>query len=197
MPLFDTPLFHWVVIPAAIVLIRICDVSLGTVRIILISKGNRYIAPILGFCEVMIWLFAISRIIQNLDNILYYVAYAGGFALGNLIGILIEEKMAVGIISLRIITRKDADELIHTLQADGYRTTTVEGHGMEGSVHVIYTIIKRQNLENLVRLIKQHNPQAFYTLEDIRFVSKALSPFREPLFKNRTTALLKRIRKGK
>lgn len=197
MDFFDSFIFKWILIPLGICLIRICDVSIGTLRIVLISKGKKYIAPVLGFFEVLIWLLAITKIIQNLDNIIYYFAFAGGFALGNLIGMIIEEKLAMGNISVRIITKKSALSLIETLKAEGYGITSVPGQGRQEDVHIVYTIIKRQNLEKVIRIIKKHNPMAFYTLEDIRFVSKELSPYSEPGLVSSRLSLLRKRKKEK
>src|SRR5512133_102522 len=96
MEFIQTDLFTYVILPLFIFCARIIDVSLGTMRIIFVTKGMRKVAPIIGFFEVFVWLLAISRIMQNLDNWVCYVAYAGGFATGNLIGMMIEEKHAIG-----------------------------------------------------------------------------------------------------
>jgi uncharacterized protein YebE (UPF0316 family) len=84
-------IYAWVLLPLMIFFARVCDVSLGTVRIIFISKGIRYLAPFVGFFEILIWLLAISQIIQNLTNRYYYIFYAGGFACGTFAGIIIDE----------------------------------------------------------------------------------------------------------
>jgi len=83
-------------LPLLIFFARVCDVSLGTIRIIFISKGIKYLAPIVGFFEILIWLLAISQIMQNLTNPYYYIFYAGGFATGNLVGIILDEKLSIG-----------------------------------------------------------------------------------------------------
>ena len=101
---FNPEIFTWVIMPLLIIFARICDVSLGTIRIISIARGYKLIAPLLGFFEILIWLLAIKQIMQNLTNIFYYVAYSGGFAAGTFIGIYIEEKLAMGIFLIRIIT---------------------------------------------------------------------------------------------
>ena len=95
--LFDGDTFTYVILPLLIFLARIADVSIGTIRIVMVAKGQKMIAPILGFFEVLIWLLAISKIMQNLDNWVCYVAYGAGFATGNYIGMIIEEKLAMGI----------------------------------------------------------------------------------------------------
>ena len=101
---FDSFWFEWVLIPVLICLARIVDVSIGTLRIIFVSKGMRGIAPILGFFEVIIWLVAIGQIFQNLSNWVNYIAYGAGFAMGNFVGIYIEGKISLGYTLVRIIT---------------------------------------------------------------------------------------------
>jgi len=112
----ETEIFTWILLPILIFFARVGDVSLGTIRIIFISKGIKYLAPLIGFFEILIWLVAISQIMQNLTNIYYYIFYAGGFATGNLVGIIIEEKLSIGTVAIRIITRKDAEELTNALK---------------------------------------------------------------------------------
>ena len=109
---YHSEIFKFVLLPVLIFLARICDVTLDTLRIIYVSRGMKFLAPAIGFVEVLIWLVAITQIFKNLSNPICYVAYAGGFAMGNFIGIIIEEKMAIGTVVIRIITQKDAEALI-------------------------------------------------------------------------------------
>jgi len=158
-------------IPLLIFLLRIADVSIGTIRIIFVARGNKLIAPVLGFFEVFIWVLAISNIIQHLDNWMNYFAYAGGFAAGNYIGMKIDERLAVGISLVRVITKKELPSLSNCLQEKGYSTTLLDGHGRDDDVSIIYTIVKRKKLPEVIDLIKTSNPQAFFTVEDIRYIS--------------------------
>ncbi len=160
-----------IVLPLLIFFARIMDVSIGTVRIILVSKGYKYLAPLLGFFEVLIWIIAIGKIMENLDRWYYYLFYAAGFAAGNFVGIIMEEKIALGFVGVRIITKKPADQLIAKMTASGYGVTIVPAEGSTGLVHVIFTTVKRKKLKNLVTLIKEFNPKAFYTVEDYKSVS--------------------------
>ncbi len=109
---FDSPLFTWGILPLLIFLARVCDVTIGTVRIMLLSKGRRLLAPMLGFVEVLIWLLAIRQIFNHLENVACYLAFAGGFAMGNYVGMCIEQKLAIGLDAVRIITKKDSQDLI-------------------------------------------------------------------------------------
>ena len=178
----DSNLFNYLILPLMIFFARIMDVTLDTIRIVMVAKGEKRIAPFLGFFEILIWLIAISTIMKNLDNWMCYVFYAGGFATGNYIGILIEEKLAVGIVQLQIITSKESKELINALKQSGYGITyhNAEG-GVSGKwVSVIYSIIRRNDLDKVVGIIREFNSDAFYSIGDVRFVNKALSiPFAE------------------
>lgn len=172
MDFMDSNLYTYLVLPLLIVVARIIDVSLGTLKIMFISRGNRTLAPILGFFEMIIWLLAVTRIFANLDNWLCYIAYAVGFSLGSYIGIKIEEKLAIGVELIRIITRKDASQLILELRKKGYGVTAIQAEGSQGEVGILYSVINRRNLPDFVSAIKEFNPNAFYTIEDIRFVSQ-------------------------
>lgn len=173
----DSTIIDFVLLPLMIFCARIIDVSLGTLRIVMIAKGQKRIAPFLGFFEVLIWLIAIGRIMQNLDNWICYIAYAGGYATGNYIGMLIEEKLAVGIVQLQIITGIDSDKLINALKLAGYGITHHNAvGGASGSlVSVIYSVVLRTDISKVVTIIGEYNPNAFYSIGDVRFVNKGLS----------------------
>ena len=126
----NSELATWVVIPLLIFIARICDVTFGTIRIIFISRGKKILAPILGFLEVFIWLLAIGQIFQNLNNTVCYFAYTGGFAMGNYVGIYIENKLALGMLVVRIITGKDSSKLVEKLKANGFGVTSINGEGI-------------------------------------------------------------------
>ncbi len=194
----DTGFFIWVILPFLIFLARVVDVSLGTLRIVFVSKGLRYLAPIIGFFEVIIWLLAIRVIMQNLNNLMCYLAYGAGFAMGNYIGIYLENKFAVGRAVLRVITRMDASELIQTLRKKGYGVTNIMAQGSDGNVNVIFMVIRRCDFETVANLIKRFNSKAFYTLEDVRFVSEGIFPTKRlGLPRDLYFPLFKYWRKGK
>jgi len=113
----------WVIIPLFIFVARIFDVSIGTLRIILVNRVYKILAPTLGFVEVFIWVVAISKIMENLDNWVNYIFYAAGFATGNFVGMYLEEKLAIGKVGVRIITKKGADKLIKNIGDEGFGIT--------------------------------------------------------------------------
>ncbi|HIH36780.1 MAG TPA: DUF2179 domain-containing protein [Methanocellales archaeon] len=187
-----------VILPLFIFLARILDVSMGTIRIIFISKGFRYIAPIVGFFEIMIWLFAMVQIFQHLTNIIYYVAYAGGFATGTFIGIYIENKLSIGTEVIRIITPKNASKLVETLKSEGYGITKSYAEGVDGQqVSIIDRIIDRHDLPDVVEIIKKYDPHAFYSIEDVRVVSERIFPHKKQWYKGYHAGLFRYNRKGK
>jgi len=166
--------FTYVILPLLIFIARICDVSIGTMRIIFVSKGKKYIAPILGFFEVFIWIIAISKIMQNLDNYINYVAYAAGFATGNFVGMIIEEKLAIGIQMIRVFISENGMDLVKTLNSNGFGATTVEARGAKEKIHIIYTIVHRNEMEQVLEVINAFNPRAFYTIEDVKAVNEGI-----------------------
>jgi uncharacterized protein YebE (UPF0316 family) len=176
MSFYDSPIFSYLVLPVLIVLARICDVTIGTLRIIVLSRGHRYLAPLLGFFEVLVWITVTAKIIQNLHNPICYVAYAGGFALGNLVGIIVEERLAMGMVVIRIISSQDATQLVNMLRDGGYGVTSIPAQGSSGLVQVIFSVIKRSNLDKVVEIVKKFNPKAFYSIEDVRFVAEGVFP---------------------
>lgn len=178
----ESGLYMWAVLPFLIFLARLVDVTLGTMRIIFVSRGIKYLAPLVGFFEVIIWLLAIRIIMENLNNPICYIAYGGGFATGNYIGIFLERKMAIGRGILRIITRKDAAELIRALKDHGFGVTSIAAEGNEGDVSIIFMVIRRMDFKQITELVQKYNPQAFYTLEDVRYVSEGIFPTRDPVY---------------
>lgn len=170
----DSPLFTWVILPLLIFLARISDQTIGTLRLIFLSKGQKRLAPFLGFFEVIIWLLAVGQIMKHLDNVLCYVAYGGGFAMGNYIGMVLEEKLSIGNVLVRIIPRKDTSELIAYLRQQNYGVTSVEAEGAMGKVNIVFSIIKRKDVDHVVSIINQFNPNAFYTIEDVKAINEGI-----------------------
>jgi uncharacterized protein YebE (UPF0316 family) len=177
--IYDNTFFAYFILPLLIFMARILDVTIGTIRIVMVSKGQKLWAPILGFFEVFIWLIAISRIFQNLDNWVNYVAYAAGFASGNYIGLLLEERLAMGIVKIQIITRRSAVDLIKNLKDAGYGITHHEAKGSSEIVSIIYSIIKRNEIHKVEKIVKATNPKAFYSIEDVKSVSHGIFPVKE------------------
>lgn len=166
--LADFDYHSWVILPLIIFVSRVCDVSLGTLRHVFISKGFRKIVPLLGFFEVLIWIVVVAQVMKNLNNVACYLAWAGGFATGTYVGLLIEERLALGLQVIRIITNQNCDDLLANLKTENHGVTIVDAQGAIGPVKMIFTIVKRKNIQHIVKIIQQHNPSAFYSIEDIK-----------------------------
>ncbi|SIR16518.1 DUF2179 domain-containing protein [Pontibacter lucknowensis] len=192
----DPDLVNWVIIPVLIFLARIMDVTLGTLRIVFISKGDKVIAPLLGFVEVLIWLVAITQVMQNLSNFASYFAWAAGFATGNFLGLRIEQKLALGQVVVRVITVDSGDQLIDRLAGRGYRLTALDAKGTRGKVNLLFMIVKRKKLQEVIDIIRDYNPNAFYSIEDVRSVSETGMPEEEGERKRNYKKFLP-LRKGK
>ncbi len=158
-------------IPLFIFFARILDVSIGTIRIMFVSKGYRGKATLLGFIEVLIWIIIVAQIFQNLDNWLNYVAFAGGFATGNYVGMYIEEKMKMGVQIYRIIVNQENSGLAEELMNRDFRVTVVPGEGKFGPVKVLFTVAKRKRWQELSDVVNEFAPNAFYSVEDVKRAS--------------------------
>lgn len=167
-------IFAYIALPFLIFIARVADVSLETTRIIFISKGFKLLALIVGFFEMLIWILAINQLWSNLHNGWLYLAYAGGFATGNFVGIWLDEKICLGNAMIRIIIRKNSKKLISELKKHNYPMTILNGKSgtEETDVKVILAVVKRKELKNIFNLIKKSNPKAFFTIEDIRSMRK-------------------------
>ncbi len=174
--LADGNLFRYLILPLLIFSARIVDVSLGTLRIIYISRGFKLFATVCAFFEILIWLVAITQIFQHLSDFGMYLAWAAGFATGNYVGITIESRLAVGFVAVRIITQKDATELVNHLRERDYGVTTAAASGISGNVQLVFTIIRRKDLKEAIDIIKQFNPGAFFSVEDVRAVKEGVFP---------------------
>lgn len=155
-------------LPFLIFLARIIDVSIGTIRIIVVSRGMKLLASILGFLEVFIWLVAISQIIRNLSSYEMYFFYAAGFAVGTFVGMSIEQRLSFGNLMVRIISPGNANNFYEFLKKNGYNVTYVDALGSDGPVSILFTVIIKNRLKTLIKVIKKFDPNAFYTVEDVR-----------------------------
>ncbi|MFX1394663.1 MAG: DUF2179 domain-containing protein [Promethearchaeota archaeon] len=177
--LMEDPLFALVILPILIFLARIGDVTIGTIRIVFVSQGKKFIAPILGFFEIFIWLLAIGQIFNNLTNIIYYIAYAGGFAAGNYVGLIVENRISLGFLSLRLILSDNPEKLIKSLKDRGYGLTSIIAEGSKGDVNLLILVIKRKNKLKVLNIIRELAPNAFISIEQVQSVKGGIFPITE------------------
>jgi uncharacterized protein YebE (UPF0316 family) len=175
-PAASSDFFAWVILPLLIFFFRICDVSLGTIRVIFIAKGLKYIAPVIGFFEVIIWLLAIGQVMNNVTNVASYIAYGAGFAAGTLLGMTVEERLSLGTVVVRVISNEEITSLVSFLRERSFGVTIAEGEGSKGKVKIILSVIKRQDLDEVVGGIQHYLPGAFYSVEEIKSVAEGVFP---------------------
>ncbi len=173
--------YMWIALPLLVFLARVVDVSLGTIRIIFTARGKKHLAPLLGFVEVFIWVSVISEITKGAHNVAAYLAYAAGFATGTYVGMLIEERLAIGTLVIRAILPEDQIGLIAELRAAGCGVTSVDAQGGKGPVKLVYTIVSRKDLPNVIGIIQAAYPKAFFTVEELRSVEQGIFPTRPPI----------------
>jgi uncharacterized protein YebE (UPF0316 family) len=167
----ETPFFSLLVLPLLIFTSRVIDVTLGTLRIAFISQGRRGLAPLVGFFEVFIWLIAMGQVFNNLTNIFYYVAYAGGFAMGNYIGLFLEDKISLRLINMQLIVRENVISLINILKENNYELTTMTAEDTKGFVKIVNVVLMRRNLPKILTLVRSNNPNAYISIEDVKSFS--------------------------
>ncbi len=174
--------YVWVGLPLMIFAARVCDVTLGTMRIIFTSRGMRNVAPVLGFVETFIWIVAVSSIVKHAQNVAAYVGYAGGFATGTFVGMMIESRLAMGTLTIRAIIRRNPKELLQNLLDAGFGITTVDGHGSTGDVKIIYSTVKRADLPAVIDIFHRNLPGAFLSIEEVRSTEQGVFPIHKDHF---------------
>lgn len=162
--------------PVVIFLAEMFVVTLGTLRIIFVSRGCTLLAPLLGLFEILTWLFAISQVMQNLESADCFIAFSLGFTVGNILGMWIERKLALGTMLVRVITPQPPTDLVEHLRAARFGVTCVEGKGATGTVQIVMTVIKRRQLEEVKELIRVYQPQAFVAVDELQDVSDGTFP---------------------
>ncbi len=156
----------------AIFVARIGDVSLGTIRTVMIVQNRRLLAWVLGFFEVLIWVFAAAKVLGSLDQPIYAISYALGFASGNYVGLTVERWLSIGRQAVKIFTRR-GPEIAAALRAAGSGVTEFEGRGRDGAVFELFITTGRRRIRSIVRQAREMDPDCFYVVEDVRAVSTA------------------------
>jgi uncharacterized protein YebE (UPF0316 family) len=154
--------------------LRITDVSMGTVRTTMIMRGQRRLAALIGFVEVTIWVVAISRVIGNLDTIWNVIGYSGGFAAGTLLGMMIEDRLAMGDADLIIISIKKGQEIAAHIHRAGFGATRLLAEGVSGPVHLVHVVAPRKQVRDVIRLVNEVDATAFVTIQDARQVLRGV-----------------------
>lgn len=178
----DTWWYTWLILPFLIMLARMADQSIGTLRLVFVAKGYRLLAPAAGFIESIIWLAAVSQILQHVGNIACIIAYGLGFAIGNYFGILIEEKISLGRVIVRVIANRNLEELMQGMRESHFGLTIVDGQGRQGAVKLIFSVIARKDVPEFVAIVNKWNPNGFYSIEEVKAAKEGVfRPMSSPL----------------
>ncbi len=144
---------------------RICDVTIGTIRTLLVVQGRKYLAGAAGFVEVLIWIFVIRFIFQHLDSVYNYFGYAAGFAIGNIVGVTLEQKIGLGFVQLNIISKYATDEIANSLRKSKYGVTILPAEGGSGGVSIIVLIVARKFQPEVIKLVESIDKSSFITVQ--------------------------------
>jgi uncharacterized protein YebE (UPF0316 family) len=149
---------------------RVLDMSMATIRLLLLVRGKRFQAAVIGFFEVLIYILALNMVVNNLDNIFNLLVYSLGFAAGNYVGSYVEEKMALGHATVQVIPKEKDEDMAAELRKLGYGVTVVTGSGREGPRRILIITIKRKSLPELMRVIDELDRDSFVTVMDTQFI---------------------------
>jgi uncharacterized protein YebE (UPF0316 family) len=166
-------MLDWLAIPAllmpfVIFALRVADMSLDTLRVLFVIRGRKSLAWLLGFFQSALWVVAITSVLSNLDNLWNVVGYASGFATGNVVGMTIEEHLAIGYGHMRIISSRRGSAIAEAIRRAGYAATELAGRGKDGTVSVINCSVRRRDIQDLRKQVYAIDPEAFLTIEEIR-----------------------------
>ncbi|MDL2260469.1 DUF5698 domain-containing protein [Deltaproteobacteria bacterium OttesenSCG-928-K17] len=168
---FET--YSWA-LPLVIFCGRIIDVSLGTLRIVFVSRGARHIAPVVGFVEIFIWIVVIAQVFAHADGFVSYFAYAAGYAAGTFVGLTLENKIGFGYAIVRVFSKIAAAGLIADLNHSGFGATMIKGEGAMVKINIIESVVRRVDIKNVEKIMEKHDPAAFMTIEDVRTRHKGI-----------------------
>ena len=157
---------------ALIFSLRVFDMTLDTLRVLFVMRGRKKIAWVLGFFQSAIFVTAIGTVLSNLDNPLNIIGYAAGFATGNVVGMVIEERLAIGHTSINIISPRLGTAIAEHLRANGYAVTEIAARGKDGMVTMLNCLVLRKNVDKARQLVNEIDPEAFITIEDVRPVRR-------------------------
>ena len=160
---------------------RIADVAIGTIRIVMLVRGKRVLAGVLSFLESFVWLLAAAQVLSSLgEDPIKMVAYAGGYAAGTMLGSSVERWIAMGKCLMRIVVPNNSPDVANTLRARGYYATVVNAEGRDGGVRIVFSVIPRRRVSDMLTLVHELSPKAFVTFEEV-----STSTIKEPQFQRK------------
>jgi uncharacterized protein YebE (UPF0316 family) len=159
--------------------LRIVDVSCDTMRVIFAIRGKRGIAAALGFVQALVWIFAVGNAVKHLDSVLHVIGYAGGYAMGTYVGVSLEQAIAYGVATIRVVSNKSGVEIAEALRKGGYGVTEFPGFGRDGAVEIINSVVQRSHLSDVLAIIAARDKDAFVTVEEPKILRGGMVATRE------------------
>ena len=189
---FPADFVEYLFVPLLIIGARILDVSISTIRLLLVMNGKRNIAPFVGAIEVFLWITIVGQIIKGENSIISYISYGIGFGLGTYIGMKIEEKLAIGQVMIKSVTAKPADELIIYMKKHEIKFSHIEAETNDGAAHIIWAVIERKDLPEVTTVMHAFNPGAQFTVANVRSSENISSHHASKLPHNRRRVFFKK-----
>ena len=156
--------------PLVIFCMRVTDVTLDTMRVLLMVRNAKWQVPLIGFVQVTIWVIAVTAVVQNLHSPLHVIGYSAGFATGNYVGMLMEERLALGLATMNTMVRQNGGRVAIALRELGFAVTEMDGRGKDGPVEVLYSVISRRKVASYIAVVEKEAPGSFLVVEDPRTV---------------------------
>ncbi|MBK8025258.1 MAG: DUF2179 domain-containing protein [Chloroflexi bacterium] len=155
-----------------IVILRILNTATGTVRLIIVTRQQRFLAAVLAFMEALMFAISIGSVANDLNNLLNLLAYCGGFAIGNYVGMFIEHRFITSFVVANVISEKSGHEIALALRKHGFGVTETTGEGMTGKVIMLRSVIVNREVPRLLEVVQSVQPDAFVAMEEARAVHR-------------------------
>jgi len=155
-----------------IFLLRVANMTLDTIRALMVVRGRKAITWLLGFIQTLIYVYVLTTIIQDLTNLPNLLAYAGGFATGNVVGMWLEERIAIGYINLRVVSPLRGTAVAEGLREKDYAVTEFTGRGRDGAVSVLDVSVKRKEAKKVRAIVEKFDQNAFVTSDNMQSVRR-------------------------
>jgi uncharacterized protein YebE (UPF0316 family) len=153
--------------------LRVLGIAVSTLSTLMTVQGRKVYAVAAGFVSSLVYVIAIGKVVTNLNNVWNIIAYAGGFAGGTLVGMVLEQRLALGYAEVRFISIEDGHDLAGALREAGFGVTELEGHGREKTVEVVSVLIPRKEVKNVLQIGQRVDDEAIVTVTDSRSVQRA------------------------
>jgi len=171
--MFDLIVFSTPWIGALVIFgLRVLNMTLDTLRMLFTLRGMKWLSWVVGFIVSLIYVVLLTSVLSNLNNPLYIIAYAAGFATGGVVGMWIEERLAIGFTNIQVISPRRGAVMAQRLRESGFAVTEIPARGKDGMVSMLSLSVRRKQVLSVEKIINECDEAAFVTTEDVRPVSR-------------------------